>query len=703
MAGDVNGDGKPDLILMNGLVEIFLGNGDGTFSTGNVYHPSSLGLALGVAAADFNSDGKLDIAAAGCIMLGNGNGTLQGWPAVDLSAYAFAIGKFNQSGAPEIAALSGSGVSILDNDGSGTLSLAHTYTLQQPGSSIAVADINGDGNLDLVIGDDPDSENWSYSVLLGNGDGSFRAPVFYQQSVTGDGSMIVIADFNGDGKPDLAFPAGSGTVAVLLGNGNGTFGAASYDYDGGASWIVSADFNGDGKADIVGALPLSGGTYGGIGILLGNGDGTFQPAAFPITQGGPGLLTADLNGDNNADLIVGGSSVYLGNGKGAFTQTSTQAMSSLMAADYFADINGDGVPDAIGNLQNGGTDVSVALGNGDGTFGPYIVVVPSLLPMSAVSIVQAADMNGGGKQDLVVLDQIFGSIFTVINTTASVAGTNFSPASAIFPSQTVGSSSSATAITLSNSGAVALKVTGVSISGANAGEFTQANNCATVQPLASCTINVTFTPTAAGAATANLVVADNAGSGSQMIAVAGTGTAAPSFTIGVPSGGSSSSTVSAGQTATFNLALTPTGSFTGTVNFTCAVAPKVSPAPVCNVPASVSVSGSSAASVMVTISTTAPGSASGGLGPHLPLSVGLMAFSLSLGASILLLAGRRRRVVTGGLGVALACVLMVGCGGGGPSTSTSGSTGTPAGTCTATVTATSGSLSQQMPLTVVVQ
>lgn len=703
--GDVNGDGKPDLFLMNGLVEIFLSNGDGTFSAGNVYHPSNLGVAAGVAAADFNLDGKLDIVAAGTVMLGNGDGTLQAWPAVAVSADAnpdggvpIAVGNFNKNGAPEVAALTGSAVSILANDGTGVLSLAHAYALQQQGESIVVADINGDGNLDLVIGaSNPNAGNWSYSVLLGNGDGSFQAAAFYQQNVASDGSTIVIADFNGDGKPDLAFPAGSGTVAVLLGNGDGTFGAPSYFYDGGAISVVSADFNGDGKADI------AGGSNGSpIAVLLGNGNGTFQTAGFPISVGGAPLLAANLTGNGYADLIPGGLSVYLSNGNGTFTQTPTQAIPSLMTADGFADINGDGILDALGNVQNGGTHVGVALGNGNGTFGPYIVAVPSFLPMSPFSFVQAADLNGGGKQDLIVVDGIDGSIFTVINTTVSVPGTNFSPTSLSFPSQAVGSTSTAAPVTLSNTGAVALTVTKVTLGGANAAEFTQTNNCTTVQPMGSCTINLVFAPTTAGAASATLIVTDNAGTGSQTISLSGTATAAADFTFGAGSGGSSSSTISAGQTATFNLALTPAGSFSGTVNLACSITPAVTPAPVCSVPASVSITGSSATSVTVSVATTAAGSASGGPAIILPPWVGPVGWTLAVGTALLIFVGKRRRPVLSTAVMVLAFIAVGGCGGSSSSTS-SGGKGTPAGTYAVTVTATSGSLSHQAALTVIVQ
>jgi hypothetical protein len=561
--------------------------------------------------------------------------------------------------------------------------------LHQMGYAIATVDVNGDGNLDLVVqGADFTTQNWSYIVLLGNGDGSFQPPVVYPQSIgTGD-SGVLIADFNEDGKPDLASPAGNETVAVLLGNGNGTFGAPVYYYvGGGAGPIVTADFNDDGKLDIA---------SGALALLLGNGNGTFQAATFPAANGSAGsLLTAVLTSSGNADL-VSGTFVDLGNGNGTFTDL-TGAVPSGMYVTGLADINGDGKPDALGfssvpdHMQN----LGIALGNGDGTFGSYITVVQD---QPAVAFLAVADMNGDGKQDLVGEDG-GNIIFVLLNTTVPVAGTSFSPVSLTFPPQTVGSTSAATPVTLTNSGAVSLTVTGITLGGADAGEFSQTNNCTTVQPLATCTINVTFTPTAAGTATANLIVSDNAGSGSQTVVVSGTGASSSDFTLGMPSGGSSSSTIAAGGTATFGLLLTATGSFS--VRLTCSVTPAESSAPLCTVPGSVSV-GSSPTPVTVTVTTTAAGSAVSEPFGDWPESGRFVGWMLALGASCLLFGTKQRRVVCAAT-IAVAFLVMVGCGGSSTSTSTSAAKGTAAGTYTATVTASSGSVSHQAALTVIVQ
>ena len=143
-------------------------------------------------------------------------------------------------------------------------------------NSIAVADVNLDGKLDLVIANTTSGSTTgqTVTVLMGNGDGSFRAPVSY---ATGTSPYaVVVADFNGDGKPDLAVAnGGSNTVSILRGNGDGTF-AAAVNYATGSypDGLAIGDFNGDGKLDLAVVNDYS----SNVSIFLGNGDGTFGAA-----------------------------------------------------------------------------------------------------------------------------------------------------------------------------------------------------------------------------------------------------------------------------------------------------------------------------------------------------------------------------------------------------------------------------------------
>jgi len=305
--GDFNGDGQADLVVGKTILEgvvtdvpLLLGKGDGTFQTPlnsrAGYNPSA------VAVADFNGDGRADLVTANSgsgdvsILLGNGDGTVRAavnyW--VGAIVASVAAGDFNGDGKPDLAVATGAGVSVLLNDDDGTFSAPVSYG--GGGNFVTVADLYGDGKLDLIsVPNDSD-----VSVFLGKGDGSFRAAVFYSAGYWLYSPSVTVGDFNGDGKPDLAVTGlvdggHPGSLAVLMGNGDGSFQTA-VRYLGGGSSIAVGDFNGDGQLDLV--------TIGSvISVLLGNGDGTFQ---MPVTYdgGGGSLAVGDFNSDGKPDLAV---------------------------------------------------------------------------------------------------------------------------------------------------------------------------------------------------------------------------------------------------------------------------------------------------------------------------------------------------------------------------------------------------------------
>jgi hypothetical protein len=269
---------------------------------------------------------------------------------------------------------------------------------------LATGDFNRDGIIDLAVANVGSN---SASVLLGKGHGAFGAA---RSFAAGPGSRaIVAADFNGDGILDLAVAnAGTvpvGTISILIGNGDGTFqDHVDYATGAGPSWVATGDFNSDGKLD----LAVSEGNLGAgttVGVLLGNGDGTFEPVVHYTAGANPTyVLTADFNGDNNLDLAVvncvGTVSILLGNGDGSFGPHQDFTVGSCPTGGVAADFNQDGKIDlAVPNWGDGsGDSVSVLLGNGDGTFTTQVQYETGIGPASVI----AADMNLDGCIDLVV-------------------------------------------------------------------------------------------------------------------------------------------------------------------------------------------------------------------------------------------------------------------------------------------------------------
>jgi len=201
------------------------------------------------------------------------------------------------------------------------------YVVGTSPDSVVVGDFNGDGRPDVAVANENSN---SISVLLQNSDGTFQTAVSY--AVGHSPTALQIGDVNGDGKLDLlVLNYLDNTLGVLLGNGDGTFQAQKLTAIAATNTLAVGDFNGDGKLDaaITVSLPQVG-TYG-VAVLLGNGDGTFQPAvSYPVNGLPAALAAADFNHDGKLDLVSLGSdiTVLLGNGDGTFKTVSAGSFSS---------------------------------------------------------------------------------------------------------------------------------------------------------------------------------------------------------------------------------------------------------------------------------------------------------------------------------------------------------------------------------------
>jgi hypothetical protein len=440
VTADFNGDGKLDLATVtyyDGTLRISLGNGDGTFRAGPTY---SVCGADAVVTGDFNGDGVVDLAVAArsCgevdVFLGNGDGTFT-------ESGSFPVGPGGPWGAPY---------------------------------QIVVGDFNGDGKLDLATTD----ESSYISVLLGNGDGTFQPHMDYE--ISGQTLVRLVAgDFDEDGHLDLAVESDGYQINILLGNGDGTFRQGTpimfedYDYRS----IGTADLNGDGKLDLV----IFGSLLNTIQVMLGNGDGTFRTGA-----------------------------------------EYTSPVSDIMA---IADLNGDGIPDlAITTYWSSG--VAVLQGNGDGTFQAPVDFGAG----DGARGVAVGDFNGDGKLDLAVGNQFSDTISILLNLPPGPTVT-FTPSSLTFTSQPVGTFSQSQPVTLTNTGSETLTFSAIPWA---TGDFYQSSNCPhSLLPQASCTLSVMFTPTVPGTRSGAVNVSDNAAGSPQKLPLTGTASGTGKIILGL--------------------------------------------------------------------------------------------------------------------------------------------------------------------------
>jgi hypothetical protein len=473
--GDFNGDHMLDIVTANGngwnqpgTLSVLLGGSNGTFAAAT--HTTVERGPRGVVAADFNGDGKFDVATAISggwfetnrvnVLFGLGDGSFAA-PAsygVGMAPSWIASGDFNGDGRPDLVTVnagpgsSGTTASVLLNQGNGTFLSATDYAVGGYPGFVLVADFNHDNHPDLVTAN---RSSASISVLLGTGDGSFNAAS--NIAVAAGASQLVAANFNGDNHPDLAVLGqgyGPGTVTVLPGDGAGGFGAPSSVSIGvGLQAVAAGDFNQDAYSDLV----VAGGYDNAVLLVAGRGDGTFRSTTDTCPVGGEirSLIAHDFDRDGQLDLATANQgadsiSVLIQQTNGVFFEATNYAVGSQPHAVKAGDFNNDGQPDlvtanfdttltllrgrtdgpgafaldwspltlgsnhtdvAVGHFDGDtnldlvtpnyyGASLSVALGNGDGTF--HAPGTPVLTVNSGPTCVVVEDFDGDDRADLAV-------------------------------------------------------------------------------------------------------------------------------------------------------------------------------------------------------------------------------------------------------------------------------------------------------------
>jgi hypothetical protein len=687
--GDLNGDGYPEIVTPNCYdenVTVFVNNKNGSYQPG-VYYNVAVGGSGSAAAADYlspaavaiadvNGDGKPDIISTNnesadvTILTGNGDGTVN-VPTVGYAAGGFpqtpaVVADFNGDGYPDLVLADDAfNLVFLKGYGDGTFRAALDYYAPignggyyGQSKGIATGDFNGDGIPDFVVGGVNNiSGLGGVNVFLSRPDGSLQPAVTYGSSSCD--YFVAVADFNHDGKLDFATTDCNSNVQIFTGNGDGTFTAGNTFASGGSSPddLVAADFNGDGYPDVA-VINYNGLSNSSVGVLLNDGTGnllTAVPYALSaLTM--QGIAASDVNGDGKADLVVpinnasGTGSVVgilLGNGDGTFQAEQDFALSAVYpAAVTVADVNGDGIPDILVTLDNGGgQDIAVLLG----TSNPWGYQAPTYLASSLQDYnlnspypqyLKVVDVNGDGNPDLVYTNAAYGTVGILFG---AGSGSFYDPV-----------------------------------------EYAAGEN---PWGLAVADVNGDGAP--------DVVTADEDFAGVTVLLNANGAATAGNYTV---TASPTSATVTAGSNATFTLTVTPSNHYDGQVTFSCGTLPALAK---CTFnPASVTLNGITPAMVALSISTTAPSTAS--VISHTGSAIlfasigGMGLFGLVFGFLGPCGPGRPRlgsRAKLALLGIVVLVVLSwTACGGSVNSTTTppgkSQNPGTPSGTYTVTVTAT---------------
>jgi hypothetical protein len=333
------------------------------------------------------------------------------------------VADLNGDGVPDLVISDAfSSVAVLLGNGDGTFQAPVVYTEDfYVTGGVAIADFNGDHKLDLaVVGGD--TLGRGLALFTGNGDGTFNPPVYSKTRLAGAAVVPAVGDLNNDGKADI-FIGGNGSSEVLLGNGKGNFRSAALIPASGYEVAIS-DFNRDGILDVAATDFIR----GLVAILIGNGDGTFQsPVAISITGEPTGITCGDFNNDGDLDLAVtlySGNEVaiLLGDGAGGFVNSGQWYAGAEPGMVVSADFNLDKNIDlAISNFAGDG--VTLLPGNGTGAFQFPFDFSTGDKPAS----VAAGDFNRDGSLDLAVINNGDNNVAILLNEAGTFVHLNSSP------------------------------------------------------------------------------------------------------------------------------------------------------------------------------------------------------------------------------------------------------------------------------------
>jgi FG-GAP-like repeat/Cep192 domain 4 len=545
---DFNGDGILDVAVVNystNNVSVLFGNGDGTFQTQSLYTVGTEPTAI--VAADFNGDGVPDIAVADeigktiAVLINKADGSGTFLPAVLYPAgnapRGIASGSLRNNGINDLVVANnlGGNVTVFLGNGDGTFQPGVNYAADVNPKSVALGVFSTNGILDIACANHNTND---VSILMGNGDGTFQPPVNYATGI--DPRHVLAYDFNKDGKLDLAIAnGGESTVSILYGNGDGTFQAqVKYNVNTSPRWLAVADYNNDGFWDIA----TSNYDAKNISVILGtgltaSGQGFTTHQDYVVGPNPTGLAAGVFTSNGLPDIAVtvGGlptaPNTYMAvllNDPAIVSPTSLtfplQVLGTASAPQVVTLTNHAPNSLTITNIAFTGTDPgdfsqtnncgSALSGNASCTIN--VTFTPKGINNRTASLT-VTDNAPGGSQAVAI--------------TASSTAASFSPTSLTFASQAVGTTSAPQVITLTDVSGTTMTISSIAITGTNLSDYAETNTCGTsLAGKKSCTISVTFTPTATGTRTAAVTVTDNAGGTSQSVPLTGTGIATVSVT-----------------------------------------------------------------------------------------------------------------------------------------------------------------------------